>query len=125
MKLTIKDKEFLEKLKCLYESKALSIELKNDGMKRFVLRGNYGDKIESDFGVSRQGVRWRFQRILNEIYISAYESVYVIETLFGTHLRCDALKIVKERVSLRKKIQAEQNLSNSYPTKKRIKPSPR
>ena len=121
MKLTIKDKEFLEKLKRLYESKDLSIELKNDGLKRFILRKNYGDKIESDFGLTRQGIRWRFQRILNEIYISAYESVYVIETLFGTHLRSDAMEIVKERVMLRKKIQTEQNLFDRHPPKKHSK----
>jgi len=118
MKLTIKDKEFLEKLKRLYESKDLSIELKNEGLKRFVLRQNYGDKIESDFGVTRQGIRWRFQRILNEIYISAYESIYVIETLFGTYLRNDAMEIVKERVKMRKKIQSEQNLFDRHPPKK-------
>ena len=117
MKLTIKDKEFLEKLKRLYESKDLSIELKNDGLKRFILRKNYGNKIESDFGLTRQGIRWRFQRILNEIYISAYESVYVIETLFGTRLRSDAMEIVKKRVMLRKKIQTEQKPFDSHPRK--------
>ena len=46
MKLTLKDKDFLEKLKVLLESKELSIELKEDGVKRLVLRQNYGDKIQ-------------------------------------------------------------------------------
>jgi hypothetical protein len=36
MKLTVKDKNFLEKLKSLLESKELFIELKEDGLKRLV-----------------------------------------------------------------------------------------
>ena len=55
MKLTEKDKEFIEKLKMLIEDSDLKIELKEDGLKRFVLRRNYGDKIERIFGLSRQG----------------------------------------------------------------------
>ena len=46
MKLTVKDKDFLEKLKRLLEEKDLKIDLKEDGLKRFVLRQNYGDKVE-------------------------------------------------------------------------------
>jgi hypothetical protein len=45
MKLTVKDKDFLERLKSLLESKDLTVELKDDGLKSFVLRQNYGDKI--------------------------------------------------------------------------------
>ena len=107
MRLTIKDKEFLEKLKTLYESKDLSIELKNDGLKYLVLRRNYGDKIESAFGMTRQGVRWRFQRLFNEIYVEAYSTIFVIESLFGTPLRQDVMEIVRERVALRKKAQTD------------------
>ena len=62
MKLTLKDKAFLERLRALLDSKDLFIELKNDGLKRLILRQNYGDQIESAFGLTRQGVRWRFQR---------------------------------------------------------------
>lgn len=105
MKLTLKDKDFLEKLKAMVESKDLSIELKQDGMKRLVLRQNYGDKIESEFGMSRQGVRWRFQRIFSEIYISSYESIFWVESQFGTELRQKALEIARERVQLRQKAQ--------------------
>jgi hypothetical protein len=105
MKLTLKDKDFLEKLRSLLESKELSIELKEAGLKRFVLHRNYGDKIETEFNMTRQGVRWRFHRLFNEIYISAYETVYWIESLFGTYLRQQAMEIVKERVDLRKKSQ--------------------
>ena len=105
MKLTLKDKDFLERLRPLMKSKELSIELKQDGMKRLVLRQNYGDKIESEFGKTRQGVRWRFQRLFSEIYISSYESIFLIESQFGTELRQKALEIARERVELRKKAQ--------------------
>lgn len=105
MKLTLKDKDFLEKLKAMVESKDLSIELKQDGMKRLVLRQNYGDKIETEFGMTRQGVRWRFQRIFSEIYISSYESIFWVESQFGTGLRKAALEIAKDRIQLRQKAQ--------------------
>ena len=102
MKLTVKDKDFLAQLRALLDSKDLSIELKNDGLKRLVLRQNYGDKIESAFGLSRQGVRWRFQRLFNEIYVQAYCTIFWIESYFGTELRQMALEIAKEQVALRK-----------------------
>ena len=110
MKLTLKDKDFLERLRHLFNSKDLDIELKKDGLKRLILRRNYGDKVEAAFNMTRQGVRWRFQRIFGEIYISAYESIYVIESLFGTELRQKAIEIAKERVALRKKAQKSGNL---------------
>jgi len=105
MKLTLKDKDFLERLRPLMKSKELSIELKKGEMKRLVLRQNYGEKIESEFGMTRQGVRWRFQRLFSEIYISSYESIFLIESQFGTELRQKALEIAKERVQLRQKAQ--------------------
>ena len=45
MKLTLKDKDFLERLRHLFDSKDLDIELKKDGLKRLILRRNYGDKL--------------------------------------------------------------------------------
>ena len=42
MKLTSKDKAFLATLKTLLEEKGLRIELKEDGLKRLILRQNYG-----------------------------------------------------------------------------------
>ena len=105
MKLTEKDKDFIEKLKSLVESRDLSIELINDGLLRLVLRQNYGDRIESEFKMTRQGVRWRFHRLFNEIYVSAYESIYFVESQFGAELRGDAIKIAKQRVEFRKKAQ--------------------
>ena len=71
MKLTVKDKDFLERLKALLAEKELAIELKQDGLKRLVLRQNYGDKVEKTFKMSRQRVRWRFYRLFNEIYTEA------------------------------------------------------
>ena len=102
MKLTVKDKDFLEKLKSLLEAKELKINLKEDGLKRFVLRQNYGDKVEKCFGMTRQGVRWRFHHLM-EMYVGAYEGIYFLESNFGTGLRPMALEIAKERVALRKK----------------------
>ena len=105
MKLTQKDRDFLERLKLLLGSKDLTVELKDDGYKRLVLRQNYGDKIETCFRMSRQGVRWRFQRLFNHIYIDAYLSIFWIESNFGTQLRQQALAIAKEQVEMRKRNQ--------------------
>ncbi len=103
MNLSEKDKEFLERLKKLCEERQLEIETKHAGVKYMVLRQNYGDKIESRFFMTRQGVRWRFHRLFNEIYVSAYETIYWVESSFGTSLRGMALEIVKERVEIRKR----------------------
>jgi hypothetical protein len=89
----------------LLESKDLSVEMKEDGYKRLVLRQNYGTKIESCFKMTRQGVRWRFWRLFNEVYVSAYETIYLMESHFGVQLRQQALAIAKERVEMRKRNQ--------------------
>ena len=105
MKLTIKDKEFLERLKWAMDQKALSVELKSSGVRRLVLRQNYGDRIERDFRMTRQGIRWRFQRLFNEIYVSAYETIYWVENQFGTALRQDALAIARERIQEKQRLE--------------------
>jgi len=105
MKLTCKDKDFLERLKKLLDEKELAIDLKEDGIKRLVLRQNYGDKVEKTFNMSRQGVRWRFYRLFNEVYIEAYEIIFFVESNFGIELRQVAIEIARERVELRKKAQ--------------------
>ena len=97
----MKDKDFLERLKTLLEEKDLDIELVETGVKRLVLRQNYGTGIERAFGMSRQGVRWRFQRV-SDMYISAYETILFIEGNFGVELRQKAMEIAKQRVELRK-----------------------
>ena len=68
-----------------------------------VLRGNYGEKIDKAFGMTRQGVRWRFHHIFCEMYVSAYESIYMIEKSFGTSLREAAMQISRERFILRQR----------------------
>jgi len=106
MKLSVKDKDFLERLKRLMEKKELAINLKEDGVKRLVLCQNYGDKVERSFNMTRQGVRWRFQH-LAEIYISSLETIYFLESNFGPELRPMALEVAKERVALRKKASSK------------------
>lgn len=102
MRLTAKDKEFLERLSALMEQRQLSIEIKEDGIKHMVLRGNYGDRIEREFGMTRQGVRWRFQRLFNGVYVEAYERILWIESMFGSGLRHQAMAIAKDRAELRR-----------------------
>jgi len=105
MKLTMKDKAFLARLRSLLDEKQLSIELKENGLKRLVLRQNYGTRIESYFGTTRQGVRWRFQRLFSQVYISAYETIFAIESNFGTDLRQKAMAIAQERYQEWKRMQ--------------------
>ncbi len=105
MKLTQKDKEFLERLRTLMDEKALWIELAEDGIKHLVLRQNYGDRIESAFRLSRQGVRWRFQRIFSQIYVESYLAILWIESNFGTELRSKALAIARQRYELSQKVE--------------------
>ena len=101
MKLTEKDKLFLETLKKLMESKDLWVELKPDRPSHMVLKGTYGEKVHEAFRMSRQGVRWRFWRILNEMYVSAFVTILFIEKTFGTELREHAMRISRERYDLR------------------------
>jgi hypothetical protein len=101
MKLTEKDKTFLEILKELMDSKDLSVELKPDSPSRMVLRGTYGQRIHKAFRMTRQGVRWRFQRLFSNVYVDAFETILLIEKAFGTQLREYAIRISKERYALR------------------------
>ena len=83
------------------ESKDLWVELKPGQPSCMVLRGTYGDKVYRAFRMTRQGVRWRFLRIHNDIYISAFTTILCIEQIFGTQLRDHAIRISKERNALR------------------------
>ena len=109
MKLTEKDKTFLETLKQLMESRDLSVELKPDRPSRMVLRGTYGEKIHKAFRMTRQGVRWRFWRLFNDIYVSAFETILFVEKTFGTQLRDHAIRISKERYALRQEAMSFQS----------------
>lgn len=115
MKLTEKDKDFLEVLRDFVAAKDLVVELKDDGLKRMVLHQNYGDKIEQAFGMTRQGVRWRFQRLFNEIYVEAYTTIFAIESRFGIELRAMALEIARERIELRKQAKKMGRINNYRP----------
>jgi len=101
VKLTEKDKTFLETLKTLMNSKDLWVELKRDEPSRMILRGTYGNKIHRAFRMTRQGARWRFWRLFNDIYVSAFESILFVERVFGPQLREYAIRISKERFVLR------------------------
>ena len=69
-----------------------------------VLRGTYGEKIHQVFGMTRQGVRWRFWRIFNDIYVSAFSTILLIERTFGTGLRDHAIRISKERFAMQQEL---------------------
>lgn len=104
MKLTHKDIEFLGALRRLMDAKDLTVEMRVAKPSYMVLRGTYGDKIQRAFHMSRQGVRWRFQRVFSDVYVSAFETILFVETHFGTRLRDYALQISKERYALREEI---------------------
>ena len=111
MKLTTKDKDFLEQLRYLLDEKQLSIELKKEGLNRFILRQNYGDRVEACFLMSRQGVRWRFNHVFNEVYVQSLMAVLMIESAFGTELRHHAITIAKEQIALWQKVKKSAEFS--------------
>jgi hypothetical protein len=104
MKLTEKDKTFLENLKILMESKDLWVELKPGKPSYMVLKGTYGEKIHKTFRMTRQGVRWRFQRLFCHVYVEAFETILMIEKTFGTQLREYAVRMSRERYEMRREI---------------------
>lgn len=107
MRLSQKDKEFLERLKQLADRDVVWIERTYATPFRFVLRGNYGDQVERRFRLTRQGVRWRFWRLFNDIYVSAYETIIFVEKYLGTDYREDALVIAHQRFVLRQEALKE------------------
>jgi len=105
MKLTEKDAEFLEQLRQLMLSKDLWVELKPGEPSYMILKGTYGEKIHKTFRMTRQGVRWRFQRLFNGVYVEAFLTILMIEKVFGTELREYAVRTSKERWAMRKEAQ--------------------
>jgi hypothetical protein len=103
VKLTQKDKLFLETLKKLMESRELQVELRPGKPSYMVLRGTYGDHVNQVFRMTRQGVRWRFQR-LADVYISSFETILFVERILGPQLREHAIRISRERYELRQRI---------------------
>ena len=88
------------------ESKDLWVELRPGRPSYMVLRGTYGDKVYRALGMTRQGVRWRFWRIYNDMYVSAFTTILSIEQIFGTRLRDQAIRISRERYALRQELIA-------------------
>ena len=82
-------------------AKDLRVELRADRPSYMILRGTYGEKVHKAFRMTRQGVRWRFWRLFNDIYVSAFETILFIERTFGTQFRDHAIRISKERYALR------------------------
>jgi len=92
----------LESLKKLTELKELRVELKTNEPSYMVLKGTYGEKIHKTFRVTRQGVRWRFHRLFNHVYVEAFLTILMIEKIFGTQLREYAVRISRERYNIGK-----------------------
>ncbi len=57
MGLTEKDKEFLERLRDMMDSRDLSVELRIGRPSHMILKGTYGEKVHHTFRMTRQGVR--------------------------------------------------------------------
>lgn len=115
MKINQRDKAFLERLKQLIDQDAVWIERTFNSPLYFVLRGNYGDHIEHSFKLTRQGVRWRFWRLFNDIYVSAYETIIFVEKYLGSDFRQDALIIAHDRFIQRQRALREQSFREANP----------
>lgn len=106
------------------ESKDLWVELRPDRPSYMVLKGTYGEKAHQAFRMTRQGVRWRFWRILNEMYVSAFTTILFIEKTFGTELREHAIRISRERYDLRQQAVEIRFRSADSLTARRETPEP-
>ena len=84
-------------------TKDLWVELKPNRPGYMVLKGTYGEKIHKTFRTTRQGVRWRFYRLFNHVYVEAFETILFLEKIFGTQLREYAVRVSRERYALRQK----------------------
>ncbi|MBK8269889.1 MAG: hypothetical protein IPK83_16995 [Planctomycetes bacterium] len=93
--------------------------MKPDRPSYLVLKGTYGQKFSEAFGMSRQGVRWRFQRALSNVYVSAFETILYIERILGPDLREHAIRISRERYELRQKWAENGPLSTKLPEARR------
>ncbi|MFH1615187.1 MAG: hypothetical protein ABIG61_08910 [Planctomycetota bacterium] len=107
-------------MKKLTESKDLWVELKPDEPDYMVLKGTYGEKIHKTFRVTRQGLRWRFQRLFNHVYVEAFLTILMIEKIFGTQLREYAVKISKQKYALRQEA-LQRNIEGQENSHKPIK----
>ena len=106
MKLTEKDKAFLDNLRRLMDSRDLWVEFRAGNSSYMVLRGTYGQAVHKAFRMTRQGVRWRFHRLFNDVYVSAFETILFLEKAFGTGLRDHAIRISRERYTLHQEVMS-------------------
>ena len=83
------------------------MELKPGKSSYMVLKGTYGEKIHKTFRMTRQGVRWRFYRLFNQVYVDAFSTILMIEKVFRIQLREYAVKISKERYELRQEVLSQ------------------
>lgn len=93
------------------DSKHLWVELRPGQPNSMILKGTYGEHIDRCFHMTRQGVRWRFQRVFSQIYVSAFETILMIERDFGSQLRDHAIRISRERYALRQEQQRAERRS--------------
>ena len=96
------------------DSKDLWVELKPGEPSYMVLKGTYGEKIYKAFRMTRQGVRWRFQRLFSQVYVEAFQTILLIEKTFGAQLREHAVRISKERYGMRQKVLRKSVHDNFY-----------
>jgi hypothetical protein len=82
------------------DSKDLWVEFRAGHPSYMVLRGTYGQAVHKAFRMTRQGVRWRFHRLFNDVYVSTFETILFLEKAFGTGLRDHAIRISRERYAL-------------------------
>jgi hypothetical protein len=90
------------------DAKEMWVELKPGEPSSMVLKGTYGQKVHKTFGVTRQGVRWRFQHLFGQAYVRAFETILFIEKTFGTQLRDHAIRISRECYALHQKTAQNQ-----------------
>jgi hypothetical protein len=86
------------------ESRDLWVELKPGTPSYMVLKGTYGEKVHETFRMTRQGVRWRFQRLFNQVYVEAFLTILMIEKTFGMQLRDHAVRVSRERHVIREDV---------------------
>ena len=111
MKLTEKDIAFLDTLRALTQETDLWVERRGH---RLILRKNYGEQIERRFKMTRQGIRWRFQRVA-DMYLSSFQTILKIEQTFGTDIRPIAIEASKHQAKLHSSHNGDDQSSGGDP----------
>jgi hypothetical protein len=62
--------------------------------------------------MTRQGIKWRFDRLLNDVYAESFVTLLRIESVIGPGMRFQAMEIARQR-----NVQSKQNLDQApvYP----------